>query len=208
MPVLAKPDEMAGEVGRVDPRWTSPKRLWASDLEQMHLWLNAPHVRRRWYEERTSYQEIEEGYLPRIDGREAPRPFVILHKDKAIGYIQSYLISDEGYASLVEVEDSAGVELFVGETEYLYRTLGKHIVRSFLFEHVFSDLGIAVCVTGPCVTGPDATGPEPKNAAAIRAYEKAGFRYFKSTHVPGEPEPEDLMMLGREGFERDVVGQA
>lgn len=201
MPVLAKPDERAGEVGRVDPRWTSPKRLWASDLERMHLWLNAPHVRRRWYEEGTSYQEIEEGYLPRIDGREAPRPFVILHKDKAIGYIQSYLISDEGYASLVEVEDSAGVELFVGETEYLYRTLGKHIVRSFLFEHVFSDLGIAVCVTGP-----DVTGPEPKNAAAIRAYEKAGFRYYKSTHVPGEPE--DLMMLGREEFERDVVGQA
>jgi aminoglycoside 6'-N-acetyltransferase len=192
---------MAGEVGRVDPRWTSPKRLWASDLERMHLWLNAPHVRRRWYEEGTSYQEIEEGYLPRTDGREAPRPFVILHKDKAIGYIQSHLISDEGYASLVEVEDSAGVELFVGETEYLYRTLGKHIVRSFLFEHVFSDLGIAVCVTGP-----DVTGPEPKNAAAIRAYEKAGFRYFKSTHVPGEPE--DLMMLGREEFERDVVGQA
>lgn len=201
MPVLAKPDEMAGEVGRVDPRWTSPKRLWASDLERMRLWLNAPHVRRRWYEEGTSYQEIEEGYLPRIDAREAPRPFVILHKDKAIGYIQFYLISDEGYASLVEVEDSAGVELFVGETEYLYRTLGKHIVRSFLFEHVFSDLGIAVCVTGP-----DVTGPEPKNAAAIRAYEKAGFRYFKSTHVPGEPE--DLMMLGREEFERDVVGQA
>jgi aminoglycoside 6'-N-acetyltransferase len=201
LPVLAKPDEMAGEVGRVDPRWTSPKRLWASDLERMHLWLNAPHVRRRWYEEGTSYQEIEEGYLPRTDGREAPRPFVILHKDKAIGYIQSHLISDEGYASLVEVEDSAGVELFVGETEYLYRTLGKNIVRSFLFEHVFSDLGIAVCVTGP-----DVTGPEPKNAAAIRAYEKAGFRYFKSTHVPGEPE--DLMMLGREEFERDVVGQA
>jgi RimJ/RimL family protein N-acetyltransferase len=201
LPVLAEPDEMAGEVGRVDPRWTSPKRLWASDLERMHLWLNAPHVRRRWYEEGTSYQEIEEGYLPRTDGREAPRPFVILHKDKAIGYIQSHLISDEGYASLVEVEDSAGVELFVGETEYLYRTLGKNIVRSFLFEHVFSDLGIAVCVTGP-----DVTGPEPKNAAAIRAYEKAGFRYFKSTHVPGEPE--DLMMLGREEFERDVVGQA
>ncbi len=197
MPVLAKPDEMAGEIGRVDPRWTSPKRLWASDLERMHLWLNAPHVRRRWYEEGTSYQEIEEGYLPRIDAREAPRPFVTLHKDKAIGYIQSHLISDEGYASLVEMEDSAGVELFVGETEYLYRTLGKHIVRSFLFEHVFSDLGIAVCATGP-----------EKNAAAIRAYEKAGFRYFKSTHVPGEPEPEDLMMLGREEFERDVVGQA
>jgi RimJ/RimL family protein N-acetyltransferase len=189
---------MAGEVGRVDPRWTSPKRLWASDLERMHLWLNAPHVRRRWYEEGTSYQEIEEGYLLRIDAREAPRPFVTLHKDKAIGYIQFYLISDEGYASLVEMEDSAGVELFVGETEYLYRTLGKHIVRSFLFEHVFSDLGIAVCVTGP----------EPKNAAAIRAYEKAGFRYFKSTYVPGESEPEDLMMLGREKFERDVVGQA
>ena len=43
--------------------------------------------------------------------------------------------------------------------------------------------------------------PEPKNVAATRAYEKAGFRFFKTIQVPIEPEPEYLMKLTREEFE-------
>lgn len=46
-------------------------------------------------------------------------------------------------------------------------------------------------------------GPEPKNTAAIRVYEKAGFRFFKTIQVPTEPEPEYLMKLIPEEFERD-----
>jgi RimJ/RimL family protein N-acetyltransferase len=49
-------------------------------------------------------------------------------------------------------------------------------------------------------------GPEPKNAAAIRAYEKSGFRFFKSIQVPGEPEPEYLMKLSQQEFEGDELG--
>jgi RimJ/RimL family protein N-acetyltransferase len=40
-------------------------------------------------------------------------------------------------------------------------------------------------------------GPEPKNAAAIRAYAKAGFRHWKTIQQPDEPEPEWLMRLAK-----------
>ncbi len=196
MPVLAKKDEMT-DAGRMDPTGISFRELRSSDLELMHRWLNAPHVRRWWYAEGTSYTEIENEYLPYIEGRDSAKPFVILHENKPIGYIQSYRISaedDEGYASLVDVDASAGVDLFIGEAEYLHRDLGRHIIQNFLSEHIFSDPEIEVCVIGP----------EPKNTAAIRAYEKAGFRFFKTIQVPTEPEPEYLMKLTREEFE--VVG--
>ena len=198
MPVLAGTDELT-KVGSMDPRGISFRRLRASDLELMHRWLNAPHVRRWWYAEGTSYAEIEEHYLPAIEGREATKPFLILHRDEPIGYVQSYWISaedDEAYASLVDVEGSAGVDLFIGEAEYLHRGLGRHVIRSFLSEHVFSKPDIAVCVIGP----------EPKNSAAVRAYEKAGFRFFKAIQVPGESEPEYLMMLTRGEFEGNGLG--
>ena len=193
MPVLAGRDEvLVGD--SLDLREISFRRLRASDLELMHRWLNAPHVRRWWYAEGNSYAEVEEHYLPAVEGRERTKPFLILHRDEPIGYVQSYLISaedDEAYASLVDVEDSAGVDLFIGEPQYIHRGLGSHVIRRFLSEHVFSEPGIAVCVIGP----------EPKNIAAIRAYEKAGFRFFKTIQVPGEPEPEYLMRLSRREFE-------
>ena len=180
--------------GALDPRGISFRRLRASDLDLMHRWLNTAHVRRWWYAEGSSYAEIEEHYLPAIEGREATKLFLILYEGEPIGFIQSYRISaedDEAYASLVDVEDSAGVDLLIGDPEYLYRGLGRHVIRRFLSEHVFTDPGVEVCVIGP----------EPKNAAAIRAYEKAGFRYFKTIRVPGEPQPEYLMKLTRERFE-------
>lgn len=185
---------MAAEDGRPapDPRGISFRALRASDLPLMHRWLNTPHVKRWWYGEGTSQREIEEKYSSYIDGWEPVEPFSILHEDTPIGYIQSYRIShDKEYAALVDVESSAGVDLFIGEPEYLYRGLGGPILHRFLAEHVFSDPGTEVCVIGP----------EPENDAAIRAYEKTGFRFFKEIQVPGEPQPEHLMKLTREAFE-------
>ena len=198
MPVLAGRKGVPVE-DAPDPRGISFRKLRASDLGLMHRWLNMAHVRRWWYAEGTSYAEIEEHYLPAIEGREATKLFLILYEGEPIGFIQSYRIStedDEAYAGLVDVEDSAGVDLFIGDPEYLYRGLGRHAIQRFLSEHVFIDPGVEVCVIGP----------EPKNVAAIRAYEKAGFRFFKTIQVPGEPEPEYLMRLSRGEFEGDGLG--
>ena len=199
MPVLDGKDEVRDEAGEMDPHGISFRRLRSSDLALMHRWLNEPHVRRWWYAEGTSYGEIEEHYLPAIENQEATEPYVILYEDRPIGFIQHYPISaedDETYARLVDVENSAGVDLFIGDPEYLYRGLGSHVIGRFLSDHVFSNPEIGVCVIGP----------EPNNAAAIRAYEKVGFRYFKTIQVPGEPEPEYLMKLSREEFEGGGLG--
>jgi aminoglycoside 6'-N-acetyltransferase len=190
---------VSGEAGGMDPRGITFRELREPDLPLMHRWLNAPHVRRWWYAEGSSYKEIEEHYLPGIEARDATKLFLILYENSPIGFVQSYRISaedDETYAALVDVANSAGVDLFIGEPEYLYRGLGSHVIRRFLSEHVFSDPEIEACVIGP----------EPKNAAAIRAYEKSGFRFFKSIQVPGEPEPEYLMKLPRQEFEGDELG--
>ena len=165
----------------------------------MLRWLTSANVRRWWHAEGTWYAEIEQHYLPAIEVKEATKLFLILYEGEPIGFIQSYRISaedDEAYAGLVDVEDSAGVDLFIGDPEYLYRGLGRHVIRRFLSEHVFIDPVVEVCVIGP----------EPKNVAAIRAYEKAGFRFFKTIQVPGEPEPEYLMRLSRGEFEGDGLG--
>jgi RimJ/RimL family protein N-acetyltransferase len=59
------------------------------------------------------------------------------------------------------------------------------MLRQFLRDVAFPFHGIQVCVIGPSV----------KNVAAIRAYEKAGFRALKEVQVPDEPDPEFLMRV-------------
>jgi RimJ/RimL family protein N-acetyltransferase len=187
--VLARGDMVVGDPRSEGPDAISFRPLRYFDLLLLHRWLNTPHVARWWYGDDTSWHGVQKEYTLYIEGQEPVEPYLILHHDRPIGYIQTYLIShDEEYARLVGVEHSAGVDMFIGEEEYLYMGLGREILRRFLNEVVFRDEGVRVCVIGP----------EPKNVAAIRAYEKAGFHYFKTIQVPREPEPEHLMRIGRE----------
>ena len=172
-----------------DPSRIGFEGLKGSHLPLVHRWLNSPHVSRWWYGEGSSYREVEEKYIPRIEGREPTEPYLILYGEKPIGFIQTYRISDHPeYAEQVQVDGSADVDLFIGEKDFLHRGPGHHILRRFLAEVVFGDGETECCVIDP----------EPKNTAAIRAYERAGFRYLKTIQVPREPEPEYLMKISRE----------
>lgn len=167
--------------------------LAASDLPLLHGWRNLPHVREWYYDETPgetiTSQRLEEKYRSRITGEDPTRAFIIRLDGAAIGYIQYYRIQDhsEYAASVGEAEDAAGVDLFIGEPQYVHKGLGPRILRAFLREVVFAETDTVSCIIGP----------EPKNRAAIRAYEKAGFTYLKIIRVPGEPEPEYLMRLSR-----------
>jgi len=176
-----------------DPALISFRRLTVDDLPLMHRWLNTDHVA-RWYDANggrwPSHQQVAEKYAARMRGEAKTEPFLILHNDEPVGYIQSYLIADHPeYARVVQVEaGAAGVDLFIGEADLVYRGLGPHILRRFLNKIVFADPGVTSCVIGPSVS----------NAAAIRAYEKAGFKHLKTVHVAGEPEQEYLMRIALE----------
>lgn len=165
------------------------RKLEEKDLKLMYKWLNTDFVI-EWYDKKgSSFEEVSKKYLPRIRGEQPTFPFVILCNKMDIGYIQTYMIEDyPEYSQYVQTgERAAGLDLFIGEKEFIHIDLGKQILMKFLSEYVF-DLNDAVS----CIIG-----PEPKNKAAIRAYEKAGFIYLKTIQVPDEDEPEYLMRFGK-----------
>ena len=100
---------------------------------------------------------------------------------------QHYRISDSPeYAQALALdEDAVGVDLFIGEVELIGLGHGPAMLRQFLRDVAFPFHGMGVRVIGPSV----------HNLAAIRAYEKAGFRALREAHVPGEPDPEFLMRV-------------
>ena len=174
----------------LDPARIGFRRMAMDDLPLLHRWLQMPHVLEWWWGGVAPTPEaIAEKYGPRILDEEATDPYLILHAGQPIGYIQTYRIRDyPEYAAAVGAgEEAAGVDLFIGEAEYLHRGLGSHILRRFLRDIVFAPEDIASCIIGP----------SEANRIAIRAYEKAGFRYYKTIPSENEPTPESLMRIAR-----------
>jgi aminoglycoside 6'-N-acetyltransferase len=162
-----------------------------ADLGLVRRWLLEPHVR-RWWDDGSSppypdgdlddYRDALAGhdptyrYIARIDGRPA-------------GLIQHYRIADDAeYAAALDLgEEAIGVDLFIGDAALLGKGHGPRMLTAFLRNVAFPFHRIDACVIGPSVN----------NSAAIRAYEKAGFRPLKVVRVPGEPDPEYLMRITR-----------
>src|SRR3989344_6867671 len=146
-------------------------------LNQSHFplllkWLESPHVK-AWWDQNTSWTpeliqekygdyvkgyKRENGVLKRIDA------FIISFKDQPIGYIQSYNAYDfQRSKPLVDLpKDLGAFDMLIGEEQYLNRSLGSKALTLFLdtkssYSYTFAD-------------------PDRNNAAAIRAYEKAGFK--------------------------------
>jgi RimJ/RimL family protein N-acetyltransferase len=166
------------------------RQLHHDDLPLMHRWLNSGDVL-RWYGQRpSSYDEVTRKYSRNILGEQPTDSFVIMYGDTPIGYIQTYMIdSYPVYSQFVAAgATAAGVDIFIGEDSYRHQGLGSAALAKFVREVVFGAMGATVCVIGP----------EPKNTAAIRAYMKAGFKYWKTIHIPGESEPEYLMRIVRQ----------
>lgn len=177
-------DEVKVELNKIGFR-----RLLRSDLHLMHEWLNADHVNRWYGKQKPTFETVVRKYGAKIDGQDQSDSFLISYASSPIGYIQTYRIADHReYNRHVQADDqTAGVDLFIGEDAYIHKGFGAAILNKFLANVVYSDDSITSCVIGP----------EPKNKAAIRCYEKVGFRHFKTVHLPDEPDPEYLMRIGR-----------
>jgi RimJ/RimL family protein N-acetyltransferase len=162
------------------------------DLPLMHRWVNAPHVR-EWWDALPTIEAVVAEYAPRILGKEPTRSFVVEAGSRPIGYTQSYRIADyQNYAQHLGCDEcAAGVDLFVGEAEFLGQGSGSAFLREFLRTVVFADQWPTECLVGP----------EIENHRAIRSYQKAGFRYWKSVQIPCERAPEYVMKITRREFE-------
>jgi len=156
------------------------------DLELLHRWLNNDFVA-RWWPGWPSPAQVRARYQPCIEGREPTKCFIFEVAAAPLGFIQCYYIRDwPEYAIGEDGTDAAGIDLFIGERERAYRGLGPRIICEFLRRVVFREYQVDSCIIGPA----------QNNHAAIRAYERAGFRYLKTVSIPGELEPEYLMRIG------------
>ncbi|HEY8292206.1 MAG TPA: GNAT family N-acetyltransferase, partial [Thermomicrobiales bacterium] len=177
-----------------DPTAIGFRRMTMDDLPRMHRWLETPHVLEWWGGVAPSVEAVAGKYGPRIRGEGPTDPYLILSGERPIGYIQTYMIrAYPEYAAVVDTDaDAAGVDLFIGEVAYLHQGLGSHILRAFLREIIFGMGDATSCIIGP----------SEANRIAIRAYEKAGFRSFKTVPSANEPTLEYLMRITRV----DIIG--
>ncbi len=175
-----------------DPLRVTFRKLAMNDLTLMHRWHNEPHVNQWWEKVPMSYEDVVAKHGPSIRGEKPIHSYIVEVDSNPIGYIQWYLINDFPYISVAN--DVAGIDLFIGEADYLYKGFGSLILRRFLKEVVFATPGVNECVIDPAAT----------NKAAIKAFERAGFEYWQTFAESDHEEPKYLMRIGRERVNRDV----
>lgn len=173
--------------------------LRRSDFPLLHVWLNADHVRPGWYAPGTypaggyPLDALDRDYGPSADGEDPVAAFIIAYQQAPIGYVQSFRVADfPDYAGPfaddpADAATAASLDLFIGDPAYVGRGLGPLILGRFLRAVLFVGDDVRSVLVNP----------DPANAAAIRAYEKAGFRHVKTITVPGQPKPSHVMRIDR-----------
>ena len=154
--------------------------LAEDDLPLVEEWLRRDHVARWW---RDDIAESLAEYRAALEGREPTEHFMIVVDGRAIGMIQTYLVSDyPEWEEVVQVgEGVAGVDLMIGEEELIGRGLGPQILAEFARD----------VITAPAVVAT----VEEANRRSWRAFEKAGFRHVRDVEEDGDPHR--LMRLDR-----------
>jgi aminoglycoside 6'-N-acetyltransferase len=97
--------------------------------------------------------------------------FIIVFDDTPIGYIQYYNKHDfpfeQGYETTELPTSCAGLDWYIGEYEFTGKGIGSKALSHFVESHVFPAFGSVF------------VDPDTANLAAIRAYEKVGFKVIK-----------------------------
>jgi aminoglycoside 6'-N-acetyltransferase len=142
-------------------------------------WLYAPHVREWWDKEvswtpelvEKKYTSYTEGFKILGDIKMPMHAFVIEVDTFPVGYIQYYNKYDfppeQGYAIEGLPDSLAAIDFYIGEESYLGKNIGSRALKDFLNQHVFKEFDT-------CFVDPDIS-----NKAAIRTYERAGFKEVK-----------------------------
>ena len=148
--------------------------LTTADLPLLHEWLARPHVA-EWWGEPPSLPDVEREYDPADAARSSDRRYLVLDDGAPIGYIQSYVVMDstDGWWPDENDPGARGIDQFLADPARLGIGLGTEVVRAFV-RRLFAD---------PAVTRVQ-TDPSPRNARAIRCYEKAGFRALGEVDTP------------------------
>ena len=143
----------------------------------LHEWLQRPHVAEWWSPTPTLGAVVEE-FTPMADPAARDKAYVAYRDEQPIGYIQSYVVQGAGGGWWEDEQDpgARGIDQFVARPDQLGLGIGTEMVRAFV-SRLFEDRAVTRIQTDP----------DPRNARAIRCYEKAGFRPIRELVTPDGP---------------------
>lgn len=141
------------------------KLLEQSGIRQIYDWIQKPHVK-QWWLDSNIWPEFKQKFESKLKSPYRAC-FVIYIENKPVGYIQSY-IANKFPEWQSEPDGTYGMDIFIGETNYIGKGYGSRIVAQFVKELFKSPKVLRVIIN-----------PDIKNSAAIRAYERVGFRVIK-----------------------------
>lgn len=149
--------------------------LQYDDFPLLHQWMNTPHVKKWWDEDKDwTLEDIQRKYDTYVkeykilgDLKAPIHGFVINVDNKPIGYIQYYNAYDfpreQGYSLETLPSSLASIDLYIGSPDFIGKGLGPKIIEQFLVEYIWPNFE-------ECLVDPNLS-----NLAAIKAYQKAGF---------------------------------
>lgn len=153
------------------------KKVTPDDLPLLFKWFQEPHIQKWWPV--PEKDEFFEKFLARIRSKETV-PYLAFLDNQPIGYIQYYHIDrtlEKAGAWLPAdlPETTVGIDQFIGNPEYIGKGYGTEFIKEFI--------KYLANVLEPNVTT-IITDPEPENFAAIRCYEKVGFKHIGTYITP------------------------
>ena len=170
------------------PRFTF-RPLTEADADLARGWLRQPHVRRWWNDDPTETDYPEgtlDDWMTAVRGEDPTDMFVIEMDGRPIGVIQSYRVDayPDYVAELGELPAPAlSLDVFIGEPDLIGKGIGPAVLREFL-RIAFERYGLGYAVIGPARS----------NVAAIRSYEKIGFRYLKDYREEDTSDPDHMLL--------------
>jgi ribosomal protein S18 acetylase RimI-like enzyme len=148
--------------------------LAEDDFALLFGWLARAHVKRWYAPEPRSFIELAARYRPRTEAANPVRAFIIRVDGADAGYIQKYPLAPfPEYRRRLGLEGEPGVmgmDLFLADEWRTGRGLGSFVIRRFAVDEVLADAAASACIAGP----------HEGNTQSIRAFERAGFRRWKT----------------------------
>jgi RimJ/RimL family protein N-acetyltransferase len=155
------------------------KPLQEKNLPLFFKWVKQPHVS-RWWKESCNYEEFLKKYHPSKFDANYTYPFIVYLNDKPISYVQYYLVekADDGWwvKHGGQSPGTLGVDILIGETEYLGKGYGTLILKKFV-EKLFKKHNVKKIIIDP----------NPENIASVRCYQKVGFKTIRKMETCDGP---------------------
>ena len=148
--------------------------LAEADFPLLFTWLGRAHVKRWYAPEPRSFMELVARYRPRTLADNPVRAFIIEVDGADAGYIQKYPLEPfVEYRARLGLEGEPGVmgmDLYLGDEWRTGHGLGAFVIGRFFAGEVLADPAVGACIAGP----------HEGNAQSIKAFERAGFRRWKT----------------------------